>query len=626
MSKPKATLNHEKKSKIKRNRLPDFLDLQIFISAVVLFLTLTLSPLHFIPDYLKLKEIDHLNFLGLVISSISSLLGIIVSIILIRFELLRQQIGRRVNDHFLNNRSFKRLISLLLITILWAGSTYISSKILSIDILITHLYFAAILFGLCLIVLFPASYSILKSSTSIAVVHHELLKLNEEALEVFQKNKDIHFRQSYPLFDIDEDTSVDILKRLAQSYVKNNDTNAVKFILFASTEHLISWIGISKYRENINSQTKLTMGQRMAGDHAEREMTGAKIDIVSSIWQTIVMESIRERNIEVLNSLWNAFSMLHSHFASNKMYVLHLEKLDYFERKLFEQLMKADLSSVLEMGLKYRSDVFLLHLEKNCPEEKYIKDIGLILGEPYVHSEDHNIAENVEWGHVSEFHLIGTVVEHAIKTTDAGLIFDGFHAFRHIIHEVVRIKSMGKKQQAFVVIRLYETLAYYLLEAIRSDSSREFVSLTTAFDGSDVAEYVRANSIFSKRVVSKFSDFVIEVNQTKARSAGLHAMNHLGTLGRALKEHVSKDNKAKSVTLFILDTFKYLKAEFEEDIENYSEQYIDLEKQIRSIRDWRAQELKADDEVHEYCDKILKTFKKKLLKSSPKSQFIEWRK
>ncbi|MCU0421659.1 MAG: hypothetical protein MUC81_02520 [Bacteroidia bacterium] len=622
MSKPKAALNNEKKSKIKRSKFTDFLDLPIVLLAVVLFLALTLSPWHFIPDYFKLKEIDHLSFLGLVISSISSLLGIIVSIILIRFELLRQQIGRRVNDHFLNNRSFKRLITLLLITILWAGVTYISSKILATDTLVTQLYFAAILFGLCLIVLFPASYSILKSSTSIAVVRQELLKLNEEALGVFQKNKDIHFRQSYPLFDVDEDTSVDILKRLAQSYVKSNDTNAVKFILFASTEHLINWIGASKYREHINSQTKLTMGQRIAGDHAEREVTGAKIDIVSSIWQVIIMESIRERNIEVLNSLWNAFSMLHSHFATNKMYVLHLEKLDYFERQLFEQLMKADLPPVLEMGLKYRSDVFLLHLEKNCPDEKYIKDIGSILGEPYVHSEDHNIAENVEWGHVSGFHLIGYVVEHAIKTSDAGLIFDGFHTFHHLIHEVVRIRSIGKKQQAFVVIRLYETLAYYLLEAIKSNSSREFVSLTTAFDGSDVAEYVTANSIFSKRVVSKFSDFVIEVNQTKAKSAGLLAINDLGTLGRALKEHISKDNKAKSVTLFILDTFKYLKTKFEDDIENYSEQYIDLERQVRSIMDWKG---KADHEVDQYCGKILKTFKKKLLKSTPKSQFIEWR-
>lgn len=271
--------------------------------------------------------------------------------------------------------------------------------------------------------------------------------MDDSVISSFGLNKNFYFRESYPLFDIDENTPIDILKRLAQTFIRENDTNAAKLLLFFSCDHLIRWIGISKDRNIVNTDPNMPIFKQIAGVSNDRDTIGAKINIITSIWHIIAIESIAQKNTELLSSLWNTFFKLHSHYAKNKMYLLYLENLGLFERKYVDLLQQNNISTVLALGVKYKGEVMKLHLTENCPEEKYLKDLGMFFGEPYVDKENHNIAENIEWHHVSEFWTITDYIRYAIVVNDRHLISEAFHALRSLTHDIVQLENIGEKQK-----------------------------------------------------------------------------------------------------------------------------------------------------------------------------------
>src|SRR5690606_18527339 len=99
LKRKKNTTRPNRKRDITENVM--FLDIRIASTATVFFILITFSPLHFVPDYLGISLINGNDFLSLVVGSVSSILGIVISVILIRFELVKQRLGRQVNRYFL---------------------------------------------------------------------------------------------------------------------------------------------------------------------------------------------------------------------------------------------------------------------------------------------------------------------------------------------------------------------------------------------------------------------------------------------------------------------------------------------------------------------------------------------
>lgn len=603
-----------------------FLNIPITIVAIALFLFISFTPIQFIPDYLGLSSIGKNDYLSLIVSSVSSILGIVIAVILIRFELVKQRLGRQANNYFLRNAWFKILVTLLTITICWALLVFLSSTRFDANNLLTHMYMVAMLFFTSLLSLFPASYNILISSTSLQIIQHELKKLDDSVMSSFTHNKNVYFRETYPLYDIDENTPIDILKRLAQTFIKENDINAAKFLLFLSCDHLIKWIGTSNDRNIVNANPNMPTGRKIAGVSDDRNIIGTKINIITSIWHMIAIESIAQKNIELLSSLWNTFFQLHAHFAKNKMYLLYLENLDSFENQYINLLQQNNMSSVLALGVKYKGDTMKLHLTENCPDEKYIKDLGMFFGEPYVHEEGHNIAENLEWEKISSFWTITENIRYAIEANDKYLISEVFHTLRSLIDDIVKLDNIGVKQKGFMVIRLYDFCAYYYLKVIKSENYNEDHFLPEIFNGSAVGAYVEEDTIFYKRVISAFSDFVVNLCLLKFDNHAMMSINSLGTLGRYCREKINIDKRHIDTCYLVIDTFKYLQIQFDADISKYQKGYVELKQQIESVRDWgKSHKNIADKKLIKYCNDIIDTFKSEHLVKSSESNYVNWR-
>src|SRR5690606_36171639 len=414
--------------------------------------------------------------------------------------------------------------------------------------------------------------------------------------------------------------------RLAQTFIRENDTNATKLLLSFSCDHLIKWIGTSNDRDITNSTPNISIVQQIGGVSDDRNTIGTKIDIITSIWHIIVIESITHKNTELLSSLWNTFFRLHTHYAKNKMYLLYLEKLDSFERTYTDLLKQNNMSAVLAQGVKYRGDVIILHATDNCPDEKYITDLAIFFGEARVDNGTRNIAENLEWQRISSFWTITDHLRYAIDVNDNYLISESFHTLRSLIHDIVRLESLGEKQKGFIAIRLYDYCAYYFLKVVKSEHYHEDMFLPEIFDASVLGEHVEANTIYYKRVISAFSDFVINFCMLKVDNYALNYINLLGTLGRHCREKISTDKRFSDTCYLVVDTLKYLQPKFEANIDEYRTGYLHIKEQIESVRDWgKSHNQEADKKLIDYCNDLISTFKPEHLVEQPESKYIDWR-
>lgn len=615
-------------AKLNRLNRYSFLNNQILLGLILLFIIVSFSNIHFVPDYIDLFEtIKRKEVFELIIGSLSSILGIIISIILIRFEIVKQKLGRQVNEHLFKNTWFKSLNTFLLCTIFWALFAYLFQNKLPSDIITTHAYITIYLFATSIILLFPATYHILTSSASLTIFQVEIKKLDDDFRKSLITSKNIYFTKYYPLFDIDENTPLDILKRLSRNFVIENDFNATKFLLIHSAIHLIKWIGVSKDRIITNgNERNFRLGTNF-GNEKDRDTIGQKIDIVTSIWQSTISEAISNKNYEILNSIWNVLYDIHVHFAKNKMYVLYLESLDDFEEGFLNQLMENDLTSVLSNGVKYRSNVFKLHLKENCPDEKYLSNhFAFIYGGKRDDSLIHNVSENVEWEHISSFHKVGSIIQYAIYKDHLNLVSSSFFEIKSVIHDIKRIETLSQNQKGVVLFKIYSTFSFEYLSAVRSNFFKnQSFHLTDLFDGSDVGEYVEENAIYHKRILTIVSDFVIESNM-KSASPYLNHINNMAVIGRFCSEKIKGDDRFLSTCFFVLDTLIHLKRAFEKLKIKSDVRYSQVFEAIESIKDWHlAKNKKPNPKLIESCDELLSEFKKKRLKKNPQAHIIEWR-
>ncbi|NEN25669.1 hypothetical protein G3O08_19430 [Cryomorpha ignava] len=68
-----------------------------------------------------------------------------------------------------------------------------------------------------------------------------------------------------------------------------------------------------------------------------------------------------------------------------------------------------------------------------------------------------------------------------------------------------------------------------------------------------------------------------------------------------------------------------MQPKFEADIPKYGEGYIELKRQIESIRDWgKSHDKEADKKLIDYCNTIVATFKPEHLVEQTESKFVNW--
>lgn len=139
---------------------------------LTLFVVISFTPCSILPDLLHLGGIEDFGSVyNIIIGSTASFIGIVIAIILLRFEALNDFFGRMASKYISANSWFKTLVALSIVTILWSFLAFLFKDSFDRDVAVTHLYIVSILFIVTMIVIFPAITGMLSSISHVGEIH-----------------------------------------------------------------------------------------------------------------------------------------------------------------------------------------------------------------------------------------------------------------------------------------------------------------------------------------------------------------------------------------------------------------------------------------------------------------------
>lgn len=248
----------------KLNKFKIFKNIYILlpIGSAMLFILLYLNPWGIIPDILSLSINGNVaTYLATVISSISSLTGFLIAILIVAFEFYKRNLNKIYLEYFIENKALVLLINLYIFVFIFAGMSLLllgSGAPKSVGEL-TVCYISLIAFLLLIPATFLLSFLLVKSLNINNVIDDYLNKLSFDEVFLINVNNKI-----FPNGIVEEDGSaivefVDrdcliILQKLIINSLQNDDYVKAQIVLNVISEKFTNYI-INKEEPDIKNNT-----------------------------------------------------------------------------------------------------------------------------------------------------------------------------------------------------------------------------------------------------------------------------------------------------------------------------------------------------------------------------------
>ena len=185
------------------------------------FSLISIFPLHFVPDFLNLGDhIEPQMVHATIISTITTILGLLAVLFVIQFETLQKYIGNTASEIFKDNPKFIRVIIWSLISVISAFVSLVSLKKEISGNQISQLYFCTLIFFITLYFIYKFS----KSFLEIGNINKKAFVITDSIVENdfsgFHNLNREHNLNHKKLFD---DSKFGQIKKIGVSQAKNNE-------------------------------------------------------------------------------------------------------------------------------------------------------------------------------------------------------------------------------------------------------------------------------------------------------------------------------------------------------------------------------------------------------------------
>lgn len=229
---------------------------------VIVLLALYCFPYPFIPDFFGLSTNENLStYLSTILSSVSSLSGLLIAILLIAFEYYKNNLNKIYLRYFTKNRSLILLILLYLFVFLFSGLSFfllkkdapIGSGELSLC------YISVISFLFLVPMTFYLSYSLVKSLNVNNIIEEYLDNLDFDRIFLININKDIFPSQSdedrnTPITKVVDEDTLRILYQLIMNRLEADDFIQAQVVLTSIAEKFNVFF-LNKIKEDVQLDT-----------------------------------------------------------------------------------------------------------------------------------------------------------------------------------------------------------------------------------------------------------------------------------------------------------------------------------------------------------------------------------
>ena len=199
-----------------------WLPIALILSYFVIAITGLVDKLAFLPDWLDLHEVDPKEYFGLIIGAIASIFGIVMAVILLTVEVLKERLNRNIHTNPLENQLIRNSIYSSISLIGLSFVAYIQIDAFDNSKYLTLGYFIGIIFIAYIYSVYPVLKKIIGKSSKI--------KQNADLVDTLSFNSFKNVSRQRFRRDFEQDDRLKVLKSEIDSYIISSNVSAYKKI------------------------------------------------------------------------------------------------------------------------------------------------------------------------------------------------------------------------------------------------------------------------------------------------------------------------------------------------------------------------------------------------------------
>lgn len=574
------------------------------LPAVVVFaigIGIYLIPFSIFPDYFDLKHYSKTyELFSLIISSLTSLIGIYITVSLVAYEFFKQKSGIDFQKSFLINKTNAIFISFSVSTIIVA---FFSSLVIHFETPnyneISIIYYNSILFFLVLFLLFPVAFNLFSSLNPGKLASEELEKINHKTIFIRHKNGD----------NIDAQ-----VERIEDDHL--NKIQSIVIALISVSDKIKAQAIIVKCAKKI--------GRLIIDSKNEKDQKYISERLVNFYINVIDYTLLQPNNSGVLNSIWHSVECIYELLITEK----YANKLADFRENLFERyfnrLIENNKEEVIFLGIEAIRNIIYNQMVANMPLDEELYDLNSLRSQvekdftnPVEFGDDAH-EKSQHWSEISiEFYTYFSILmQKAIKYNKPDLLNKCFDTLNKLNGDIERKDSAGKYKQCFIHLKSSEMINDYAYSAFeekvftRGGEARGL--LPTLFDHD-----IEYGKLYSYAVLQKYCYLLINLQEIDKLDkwflggidfGGIIWEGDLGRIARRCVFNLKKNPIVEKCLKDIIDTYTILKDKFEKSEIKRFDLYGAVRNRLTVISELIDEHQKEYEDLKIYVDKSLEEF------------------
>lgn len=398
--------------------------MKLLIALVVIVLAALLIPLK-IPDFLNIIHSSALEtIMATTAGCLSAVLGIVVAVMLIGHEIIRQKYSMWSARHFLKTPKFVELFFLYVFAIFMSVFALSLHKTFYRPYAADLPYLALGLFIVALVYLYFAIKDIL---SEIPVAQDEIDKLvNQIEIEKHIRPFGVRPTKASDLASADEENPVNILMSVARTAFVNNNVIVASRVAVQTAKSLVALMR-----------------------RASPEERPTIVEVFLIMMRTIALASIRAKEAGVGSTAIDQMIILHANGDRLGLQIRDFESIDSILEYVLEESIKNEISTMIDSVFDGISAVIPIHLEE-FPLNEDLEDQELSI-------ERMEMIRRWSYASYNQITLVERGLKKAIQYQNVGAIESGLGAIGRTcarIRELPKLRTSQKGQVYYSIFRV----------------------------------------------------------------------------------------------------------------------------------------------------------------------------
>ncbi|WP_413513795.1 hypothetical protein [Myroides odoratus] len=577
----------------------------IFPAVVVLATGVGIYSIQFsiFPDFFDLKHYSKTyELFNLIISSLTSLIGIYITVSLVAYEFFKQKSGIDFQKSFLINKTNAIFISFSVSTII---VVFVSSLVIDLQTPnyneVSIIYYNSILFFLVLFLLFPVAFNLFSSLNPGKLASEELEKIDYRTIFI------IH----------EKDASIDAqVERIEDDHL-NKIQNIVIALISVSDK-------IKAQAIIVKCATKI--GGLIIDSKNVEEQKYISERLVNFYINVIDYTLLQPNNSGMLNSIWHSVESIYGLLITEKKYAYNLADFrgNLFER-YFNRLIENNKEEVIFIGIETIRDIIYNQMVSNMPPDEELYNVDSLRSQveedfsyPVEYAEDAH-EKSRHWSEIAiEFYsYFSLLMQKAIKHNQPELLNKCFDTLNELNADIERKDYLGKYKQCLLYLRSSRMITDYAYSAFKENL------FTTGSDTSGLLptlleEDIRKEKLYSFSVLQKYCYLLLRLQELEKLDrwflggldfGGLIWEGDLGQIARRCVFNLKENPNVEKCLRDIIDTYSILKENFEKSNNKRFDLYSAVKDRLVTISELINKHQKEYEELRSYADNIIDDFK-----------------